>query len=360
MTAPRLPVDFMQQMQSALGTAWPDFLEALEQPPPVSIRLNPGKPGSPYDTAPAIPWHPDGRYLEERPIFTLDPLFHAGAYYVQEASSMLIAAALQQVLNFDRPLKALDLCGAPGGKSTLLASLLPPGSLLLANEVIASRSKILRENLTKWGQTNTFWSQHDSKDFQPLQGYFDLILIDAPCSGEGLFRKTPDATQEWSLDHVQHCSLRQKRILGDAYQLLAPGGILLYSTCTYNEAENSANAHWLEAQGLSFQSLTFPSEWGIAEQERGYQCYPHRVKGEGFFFAVFRAPEAARSRSIRVQAPKNWQKLPKKQLSVLENWVLDYEQYSAYQNSKGALYLIPRLLESSVLELKTVLPRLGV
>ncbi|MEO6758980.1 MAG: RsmB/NOP family class I SAM-dependent RNA methyltransferase, partial [Saprospiraceae bacterium] len=241
-----LPPPFERQMQVLLGAAWPNFAAALGTPAPVSIRLNPAKhlPEPLLPTEAAVPWHPQGRYLAERPVFTLDPGFHAGGYYVQEASSMFLYEALRQTVDFSKKLNVLDLCAAPGGKSTLLADLVGPDSLLVANELIRSRVNSLRENLEKWGAPNVAVTSGEAGDFAGLEGFFDLIVADAPCSGEGLFRKDPAAMGEWSPAAVELCSLRQQRILSEVLPALAPGGILVYSTCTYNTAENEAQVEW--------------------------------------------------------------------------------------------------------------------
>ena len=205
------------------------FEKALNEPPPVSFRINPFKmrisdyelridvPQSVFrNPMSAIPWASGGFYLPERPVFTLDPTFHAGGYYVQEASSMFLETALRQSVNFDKPLKIIDLCAAPGGKSTLIASLLNPESLLVANEVIRSRVPVLQENLEKWGCPNVAVTSADVEDFEPLAGWFDVVVVDAPCSGEGLFRKDENARSEWSPAAVEMCAGRQKRILAAA------------------------------------------------------------------------------------------------------------------------------------------------
>src|SRR5436190_11131836 len=184
-----------------------------------------------------VPWSSSGFYLNERPIFTLDPMFHAGAYYVQEASSMFLEQALKQTVDLSQPVKVLDLCAAPGGKSTLIQSLITTESLLVSNEVIKTRVNILSENITKWGAANVIVTNNDPRDFQRLPGYFDVIVIDAPCSGSGLFRKDPAAISEWSRDNVILCSQRQQRILADIMPALKPGGILIYSTCSYSQEE---------------------------------------------------------------------------------------------------------------------------
>ena len=189
MASPVLPSAFSDQMLQQLGDSdYEAFLNALSSPTPVSIRRNPLKLKNWSENSDGVKWNKEGIYLAERPVFTLDPRLHGGAYYVQEASSMLLSAVLPQVIDLDQPLKVLDLAAAPGGKSTLLAAAISPDSLLISNEVIKSRYQILRENLCKWGYPNVLCSNQDSREFAPLQGQFDLVLLDAPCSGEGLFR----------------------------------------------------------------------------------------------------------------------------------------------------------------------------
>ena len=210
-----LQAAFIEQMEDILGQEQETFLRTIEGVSPVSIRLNPFKSyDPPFELDAPIPWTSAGYYLAQRPSFTLDPGFHGGAYYVQEASSMLIEAAIKANIDLSQPLKVLDLCAAPGGKSTLLASILHPESLLVTNEVIQGRYRILIENMHKWGMSNTFITNHDVTDFSTLKGFFDIILVDAPCSGEGMFRKDPASRKEWSLSNVQLCAGRQKRILG--------------------------------------------------------------------------------------------------------------------------------------------------
>jgi 16S rRNA C967 or C1407 C5-methylase (RsmB/RsmF family) len=230
--------DFKKQMSDLLGQQYADFSRSMQQPVPVSIRINPQKGSSVSGTS--VPWCSSGFYLTERPVFTLDPAFHAGAYYVQEASSMFLEQIIH-VISKEKRLRVLDLCAAPGGKSTHLLSLLPPESLLVANEVIRSRASILIENLQKWGYPNAVVTSNDPRDFRKLFGFFDVILVDAPCSGEGLFRKDEEARKEWSLDAVHVCVGRQRRILEDIWPALKAGGLLIYCTCTFNERETEEN-----------------------------------------------------------------------------------------------------------------------
>ena len=269
--------------------------------PEVSVRLNPRKLSSDELLAyrpglERVPWCPDAFYLKERPAFTFDPLLHAGAYYVQEASSMYVASLTPTLSNgegalpwpFTPPLEgtgeafvALDLCAAPGGKSTLLQSLLPEGSLLICNEPIAKRSQVLAENMQKWmtGQPATapqvVVTQNYPADFGALTGKVDILLTDVPCSGEGMFRKDEDARKEWSLDNVRMCQQRQRSILQDIWHVLKPGGLLIYSTCTFNRYEDEDNVRYIcDEMG------------GFCITERHF--LPGRDRGEGFYVAAIR------------------------------------------------------------------------
>ncbi len=319
---PGLPKEFEENLKNSLGNSFPDFIDSLQKPSPVSIRMNPKKFGS--EDSNAVPWSQFGRYLNERPKFTLDPTFHAGAYYVQEASSMFIEQALIQAVDLTKPLLVLDISAAPGGKSTHLLSLLNSESLLVSNEVIRSRASILAENIQKWGHSNVIVTNNDPEDFTKLTGFFDVILVDAPCSGEGLFRKDPDAIKEWSPENVELCAKRQRRILTDLLPALKQNGILVYSTCTYNKLENEDNINWLN-EGRAFESikLTIDREWGIEEVEEkniyGYHFYPHKVKGEGFFLSVVRKTEEQPQAHFKIR--KGLTAPPKKIIEQLESWM---------------------------------------
>lgn len=244
-----------------------------------------------------VPWCEYGFYLSERPQFTLDPLLHAGAYYVQEASSMFLWQTLKQIFTRDSNIKILDLCAAPGGKTTLIASYFK-NALIVSNEVIKTRANILYENITKWGSENIVVTNNDAADFKRLKNYFDLIVIDAPCSGSGLFRKDKDAIEEWGESNVLLCSQRQQRILADVYNALNHNGYLIYSTCSYSQEENEAILDWMMDE-FKFESLMFNVEcdWDIVETRSakhkafGYRFWPHKLKGEGFFIAVLKKDE---------------------------------------------------------------------
>ncbi|WP_461114582.1 methyltransferase RsmF C-terminal domain-like protein [Spirosoma jeollabukense] len=348
-----LPKAFRAQMEAQLGPDFTEFETALAQAVPVSIRINPRK--NVYNTADLepVPWCPEGFYLPERPSFTLDPLFQAGAYYVQEASSMLLAEVLQQTTKLNRPLRVLDLCAAPGGKSTLLASALHPDSLLVCNEVIRSRVSVLRENLEKWGYPNVVASNHDPEQMTNLAGFFDVVLVDAPCSGEGLFRKDPDAMDEWSEENVQLCSARQKRILAAAAPLLDEGGILIYSTCTYNDDENTDNLRYLAANGFRNRALDLPAEWNVVEKQAGnavgYQCYPHKVRGEGFFISVFTKTAFTATVKLDARTFRSIRALRPREAASAAKWLQHPAEFSFWEKPNGDVMALPKALEKTFL-----------
>lgn len=271
------------------------FLKVHENEQKISsVRINPAKINAPESTlsiSERVPWCDRGYFLDKRPIYTLDPLYHSGAYYSQEASSMFLAFAMQSLGLDTMPLVALDLCAAPGGKSTLLQSYLSEDSLLVSNEIIKARATILEENSMKWGGVNVVVTNNDPVSFGRLPGFFDLLVVDAPCSGSGMFRKDHDAIDEWSEANVKLCADRQRRILADTISSLKTGGYLFYSTCSYSREENEEIVNWMKHEfDLSSVSLDVPKEWGITQSQTGdasgYRFYPHEVKGEGFFFAM--------------------------------------------------------------------------
>jgi 16S rRNA C967 or C1407 C5-methylase (RsmB/RsmF family)/NOL1/NOP2/fmu family ribosome biogenesis protein len=343
------PKDFESRMQQRLENQWADFQKAHTLTPPVSIRLHPKKNIDATDMR-SIPWTIYGKYLKQRPVFTLDPLLHAGAYYVQEASSMFLEQAVRQSIDLGQPLKVLDLSAAPGGKSTHLLSLLNEESLLVANEVIRSRASILSENIQKWGYPNCLVTNNDPKDFSELQGYFDLIVVDAPCSGEGLFRKDPDAMKEWSPENAALCASRQRRILNDVWPALKENGTLIYCTCTYNEEENEKNLHWLlQNHPVEFCQLKTESDWGVEEittkEVTGYRFLPHRTEGEGFFISVIRKKE--QQDTIRIKS-KNKLPVPQKKITeVLNTWVLN-PQYFKMQQHQELVYALPASMTEDI------------
>ncbi|MGV3656356.1 MAG: methyltransferase RsmF C-terminal domain-like protein [Chitinophagaceae bacterium] len=307
----QLPQALIKDLEGVKGFDKEAFIAVHQSEVQVtSVRLNPAKvtpenkdafiAASQLTVAESIPWTQYGFYLQKRPSFTFDPLFHAGAYYVQEASSMFLEQALLQTADLDEDINVLDLCAAPGGKSTHLQSLLSPGSLLVSNEVIKARAGILRQNILKWGSSNVVVTNNDPQHFARLGGFFDVLVVDAPCSGSGLFRRDSEAIKEWSEEAVQLCCGRQKRIIADALPALKEGGVLIYSTCSYSPAEDEELADWLAGE-MNMQNLRLQlkEEWNIVETGSpetgafGYRFFPDKVKGEGFYLAAFKKKSAA-------------------------------------------------------------------
>jgi len=279
------------------------------------------------ETSSGVPWCGDGYYLDTRPSFTFDPLFHAGCYYVQEASSMFIDHILKIIRpDNEEPVKILDLCAAPGGKSTLINSAINNNDLLVANEIIKTRVPVLCDNLNRWGTANTIVTNNDPRDFSRLTGFFDIILVDAPCSGSGMFRKDPAAMNEWSEANVNLCHQRQERILADIYPALKEDGYLIYSTCSYSHQENEDILDWLCSE-FYMETVRIPiyKEWGVVETESpdqkawGYRFYPDKVKGEGLFAACLKKKEAtAQLPSFKT---KSNQKLPAKEIELVKSYI---------------------------------------
>ena len=310
------PADFISSARLLLEDDTTLFLSSLVDETPVSFRLNPFKTksnplGAEFSLQP-VPWSQWGFYLEERPTFTFDPLFHAGYYYVQEASSMFVEHVVNELVR--EPVVCLDLCAAPGGKSVSLLSALPEGSLLVSNELIRQRSHVLSETMSKFGHPNTMVTNNRAKDFSPFPHLFDLVLVDAPCSGEGMFRKDEIAVEEWSLQNVEMCAARQRDILTDIWSSLKPGGLLIYSTCTFNTTENEDNALWAAAElGAEFVYVETDKNWGISpafdSRVTAYRFFPHKTKGEGLFVAVLRKREEGTEKTIsRGRGMKNRRK----------------------------------------------------
>ncbi len=319
-----LPKEFVSRIKAQFGVQSADFLNSLEQESATSVRINPLKFSSSGTTLKPVPWCADGFFLNERPVFTLDPLIHAGAYYVQESSSMFLEQAFRTIQSHE-PRMILDLCGAPGGKSTHLLSLMNNDDLLVSNEVIQSRAKILQENIRKWGAHNVIISNNDPKDFNRMNSFFDLMIVDAPCSGEGLFKRDAAARNEWSPDNARLCSVRQRRILADVWPALKTGGYLIYSTCTFNSEENEENLKWLRTQ-TDFESIRIGlrEEWNIDEIENdgifAYRFFPHRVNGEGFFITLLRKTEPETAFRFPKKGKPNTDKIPAA-LSHVKNWI---------------------------------------
>jgi NOL1/NOP2/sun family putative RNA methylase len=336
-----------------------------------SVRLNPEKIGNRQSAIfnEKVPWSSNGYYLTERPSFTLDPLFHAGAYYVQEASSMFLEEVMKQTIGLTQPIKVLDLCAAPGGKSTLIQSVISADSLLVSNEVIKTRVNIVAENITKWGAANVIVTNNDPKDFQRLQNYFDVIVVDAPCSGSGLFRKDANAINEWSQNNVALCAHRQQRILADIIPSLKDGGVLIYSTCSYSQQEDEEIADWLTEE-LKVESIKLKVEesWGIVEtvseksSSFGYRFYPDKVKGEGFFIAAFKKPECMQTISEVKNYPsatlrtkiKTKQAFTQNEIKIVKPYLVNAENYF-YIKQNEEMIAIPMHLENDLAIIQSTL-----
>ena len=326
----QLPEAFTQQMTELMGSEeYAKLCEALGESPAVSVRANPFKPTSALDEMNCcadVKWSSLGKYLAERPNFTLNPLFHAGAFYVQEASSMFLEQALRQC---GEPNVVLDLCAAPGGKSTLLRSLLPDEALLVSNEPIKTRAHVLAENITKWGHEGCVVTCNYPRDFKKLGPLFDLIAVDAPCSGEGMFRKDNPALEMWSPANVEECAERQREIVEDIWPTLKEGGYLIYSTCTYNTEEDEQNVEYF-CRELGAEAIEIPTnpDWGImGNLLKGntmpvYRFMPHKTRGEGFFLALLRKTAPTGTAKLKGKATfapisKQWSKATKTGDAVL-------------------------------------------
>lgn len=356
-----LPFDFIEQTRQLMGAeACNELCEALTRETPVSIRMNNDKcPLHPLHATP-VAWS-KGWYLDYRPTFTFDPLFHAGCYYVQEASSMFVEQALRQYVH--EPVVMLDLCAAPGGKSTLARSVLPEGSLLVANEVIRNRSQVLAENLIKWGHPSVVVTNNDPADFAELGGVFDVILTDVPCSGEGMFRKDETAVSEWSLENVNICWQRQRRILQAIWGCLKPNGILIYSTCTFNREENEDNVAWIARElGAEVLPIETDAAWNISGNLTGgefpvYRFLPHRTEGEGLFLAVLRKtcedsyePASKRNKKNKPIDKKQTVAYPK----AVTEWIADHKQYE-FSAENGTITAFPATWKDLYMRMKQTL-----
>lgn len=356
----QLSEKFVSYTQPLLQEEWVDFEQALEQESPTSIRINPKKANGLLIEADKVPWCETGYYLAKRPSFTFDPLFHAGAYYVQEASSMFIEQVFKQYLKKD--IKVLDLCAAPGGKSSHIARLISEDSLLISNEVIKSRAFILSENMTKSGYPNVIVTNNDPSDIgNKLPCFFDVILIDAPCSGEGMFRKDPHAVEEWSPANVQLCKERQQRIVVDVWDALKPEGILIYSTCTYNKLENEENINWiLDNFDAEILPIETDANWNISQaynnEVLAHHFFPHKVKGEGFFLAVIQKKGNVTFDNLPSNKRNKKQNTAKPQTLALEykKYICRHEEYTFFDKN-GLWFAFPEQQYEAFLEVSSQL-----
>jgi len=310
---------------------------ALEnEEPQYSLRLNPKKFTQKLKLDP-VSWCENSYYVKDKPRFSMDPLWHAGAYYVQEAGSMFLCEVVKHIPFDSPPKRVLDMCAAPGGKTTLLADHLPEDCVIVANEVVPQRMKSLEENIAKWGNTNIILSRSQPREFENLPDYFDLVLIDAPCSGEGLLRRHDEALNQWSKELIEECCSRQRDILSSALETLQPGGFLIYSTCTYNTEENEKNLEWLMRE-----KNCEPVQTGIkvaenitvttTENNTSWRFFPGMTRSEGFFITVVRKASSSNVKHYKEKANRprpvvnSWEHL----FEVKENLVVTEEKDGIY------------------------------
>ena len=335
-----IPKDFLDTAGSLFGSESAEFLSSLNSEPTPSIHANMEKMRKADAAIPAnaqkVGWASNGFYLASRPRFTFDPLMHAGAYYVEEPSSMFVECALSHVLKNMEINRALDLCAAPGGKSIMLRSAMP-GGLLVANEPLPKRAAVLAENLAKWGNPDVVVTSNFPEDFGRLNGFFDLIATDVPCSGEGMFRKDEAARSEWSLKNVENCVARQRGILRSIWSALRKGGYLIYSTCTFNRHEDEDNVCFTAQElGAEIIGLATDDNWRICGDTTGrnlpvYHFFPHKARGEGFFLALLKktadTPTAERRTAKKA--------MPTVRPGEYTGWIGNHEDFHFYNTKDG-------------------------
>jgi 16S rRNA C967 or C1407 C5-methylase (RsmB/RsmF family)/NOL1/NOP2/fmu family ribosome biogenesis protein len=349
-----LPEIFLESLEGIAGFNRASFVQVHEGDEQVSsLRVNTKKISNKdwpvlKNKQSVIPWCENGYYLSHRPSYVLDPLWHAGAYYVQEASSMFLSHILHHIIPNPQRELVLDLCAAPGGKSTLLADYFSQG-LVVANETIKSRNAILVENATKWGADHMVITQNDPSHFKILSHFFDVLVIDAPCSGSGLFRRDKEAIKEWSIEAVTHCSIRQQRILEDSLDCLKEGGYLIYSTCSYSfEEDEKIMDKLVKENELQNIAIPLPEHWNIIETSspltnaKGYRFYPDKIKGEGFFIAVFQKTNSHSGAYYNTDISLSM--LNKKETALLNSFFEIKEAYSLIQH-QGALIAFDSFFE---------------
>ncbi len=348
-----LPEAFIEQLRDLLPDEWEALTSAITTTEPsVAVRVNEARGASVPDGVRRVPWCEQGLYLADRPVFTFDTDWHAGRYYVQDASSMFIAHAIKHLVH--EPVRYLDLCAAPGGKTTAAIQALPSPSLVVANEIVPPRARVLADNVIRWGNPRCVVTSNAPAQFSKLTHFFDVIAADVPCSGEGMMRKDDEAVAQWSPTLVAQCAQRQREILTDAWQALRPGGLLIYSTCTYNRQENEDMADFIVNE-LGATSLEIPIEpsWNIhpaiGSDCHCYRFMPHRVDGEGLFMAAFRK-EGNGTR----QMPRIKEKTIKKVDETVKKWLSSPDGF--IMDQQGDLFIaVPQDIRSEVATLRATL-----
>jgi len=348
-----LPEAFIEQLRGLLPGEWEALVDTItSSEPSVAVRVNEARGVDVPDGARRVPWCGQGFYLADRPSFTFDPDWHAGRYYVQDASSMFIAHVIKHLVK--DPVRYLDLCAAPGGKTTAAMQALPQGSLVVANEIVPPRARVLADNVIRWGSPRCVVTSNAPAQVGKMADFFDVIATDVPCSGEGMMRKDDEAIAQWTPALVEQCAQRQREILADVWTALRPGGLLIYSTCTYNRQENEQMADFI-ANELGATSLEVPIDpsWNIhgaiGSDIHGYRFMPHRVDGEGLFMAVFRKDGDGPR-----QVPRIKEKNTKKADEIGKNWLSAPNDYVIGQH--GDLYIaVPMDMRSEVAALRSSL-----
>ena len=354
----KLPPIFIEQLCGLMPDEWESLSRAItSSEPSVAVRVNESRGVGVPDGARRVPWCNQGFYLGGRPLFTFDTDWHAGRYYVQDASSMFIAHVIRHLVH--EPVRYLDLCAAPGGKTTAAIQALPAGSLVVANEIVPPRARILTDNVVRWGDPRCVVTSNAPAQVGKLTHFFDVIAADVPCSGEGMMRKDDEAVAQWSPQLVSQCAQRQREIIADVWHALRPGGLLIYSTCTYNRQENEEIADYIVNE-LGATSLEVPVEpaWNIhpaiGSDAYCYRFMPHRVDGEGLFMAVFRKDGNARRQDVRIKG-----KLSKNADEIGKNWLTNSDEFVIDQQG-GLSIAVPQDIHREVVALRAMLNVLHV
>ncbi len=389
----KFPTAFEQYTKALMGEElYANFKRSMQQEPTAFIRLNYYKNNLAHIIMPAtqVAWYKYGYALKVRPTFTFDPLWHAGLYYVQEQSSMFLAQIINQLVH--QPVKMLDMCASPGGKSTLARIELPKGSTLICNEPIPLRAQILAENVQRCGHPEVIVTNNYPKDFHRAGLKFDIILCDVPCSGEGMFRKNTSAIDEWSIENVNKCQQLQREIVAEAWQCLNPGGILIYSTCTFNTKENEENVEWIcNKLGAKTIEINVKEEWNIEKELitipkslshnpstkeggvikscanthssnvpnynvqsihrfiPGYHYSPNNIYGEGLFMVALRKEGNQKNTKDKSNKNKSYNKQKQHQVIYPTHWLQQAENFQ-FEKTDNLLIAIPHTLHSQYLQ----------
>jgi 16S rRNA C967 or C1407 C5-methylase (RsmB/RsmF family)/NOL1/NOP2/fmu family ribosome biogenesis protein len=359
------PAEILNQLKTLTGFDEKTFLDSQKSEAVNSVRINPSKWMGNEHSGEVIPWCNDGLYLSHRPEYIKDPFYHAGHYYVQEASSMFVGSLVDFYLPKKENLTVLDLCAAPGGKSTHILSLLNDSSILISNEISYKRVPILEENITRWGRSNVIVTNNSPSDFSTLTNFFDLILVDAPCSGSGLFRKMPEHLENWDCSYVRESAKRQKEILSEIASSLKPNGILIYSTCSFSKEENEEIVQWLiKEKNFSEENFNQKITADIIKTGPGsFRFFPGKINGEGFFVSVLRKPTESNSGEINYKPRKVndfIRRLSQNEKSTLKKWTLSNDLLGHYKSSEFFIFPEERWEDLSWLENKLKIRKKGV